>query len=232
MHDAKLRRLIASNQNVTLGLMGRKGSGKDTVGKVLQEIYGFHLTSFGAKIYEEVSKAFGISIEQLSARETKEIPLPELVLSRCTDEEFWKVAILQLREEQAGRAKAEGWMLTPANDYMLSPRKVLQLWGTEYRRKSDNYYWVREAALGLEKVNYTRVAFTDVREPHEAAFIKRRDNGIVVKIDRPNNPYADIGSAAHSSESFIDVMVYDTLILNDKNIADLRNTVRTKFGVK
>ena len=67
-----------------------------------------------------------------------------------------------------------------------SVRRLLQWWGTEYRRAENKNYWVnlaegeaaRTVALGGTPV------FTDVRFPNEAEMI--RDNGgIIVRVSAP-----------------------------------------------
>ena len=67
-----------------------------------------------------------------------------------------------------------------------SVRRLLQWWGTEYRRAEDENYWVSRAwdvAQRVVKAGKTPV-FTDVRFANEAKMIK--DNGgILVRVSAP-----------------------------------------------
>lgn len=210
-----------------IGVLGRKGSGKNEITKVLVEEFGFYETSFAKKLYEEAAQAFGVTVEYLADRDGKESPRSELSLHRCKDNDFWKVASLVLREESQRRRPMSGWFISPVtNDYVLSPRKVLQLWGTEYRREQDNFYWIKALTADVQSQSNTLVAVSDVREAHEAAYIKRRDNGVVWKVERPNNPYVAMGSSQHSSETGVDSVSFDRVIVNDGTLEDLKENVR------
>ncbi len=67
-----------------------------------------------------------------------------------------------------------------------SVRRLLQWWGTEYRRAENKNYWVNlaeGAAARVVALGGTPV-FTDVRFPNEAEMI--RDNGgVIVRITAP-----------------------------------------------
>ena len=102
-----------------IGLLGAKGVGKDTLAGLLAERLGFRCTSFAAALYEEVSDAYGVCVEFLRGRETKESPVPELRLANCRDERFVRLALplaglpiedrASLRESLAKATHCLGW---------------------------------------------------------------------------------------------------------------------------
>ena len=119
---------------ILLGLAGPAGSGKDTVADYLVERYGFIKFSFSDALYREVAKAFGLESEDLLRdRATKEVPTERLSLVDCLDDEFIGVAVQHVRESRHPDPEP------------LSPRQILQWWGTEFRRAQDSYYWTKRA---------------------------------------------------------------------------------------
>ena len=84
-----------------------------------------------------------------------------------------------------------------------SPRRLMQLLGTEWGRSIDPDLWVRLAAqrVGLHNLPHSspvhdRLVMTDVRFANEAAWI-RSHGGRIVRISRPGTPSV----AHHSSET-------------------------------
>ena len=227
----RLGELLRDNQPMTIGLLGRKGSGKNEVSRILVERMGFYETSCAKKLYKEVAEAFGVSVAFLNNRDTKETPLPELALSCCRENDpFWSIAWQVLMAEHSGKLPASGWFINPVTrDFILSPRKVLQLWGTEYRRAQDNYYWVKALDEDIKGQSNKRVVVFDIREHHEAAYVKRRDNGEVWKLERLDNPYAFVGSSKHSSETTVDSVAFDRVVPNNDTLAALDDYVTAMF---
>lgn len=127
---------------IILGLAGQAGTGKDTVALYLQERYGFIPFSFSDALYKEVATAFGLESEDLLRnRATKEVRNYDLRLDQCSDKKFVDLAI-----NLAMTALDEPPDLGPLIlKRALSPRQILQWWGTEYRRAQDPGYWVRAA---------------------------------------------------------------------------------------
>lgn len=101
----------------------------------------------------------------------------------------------------------------------LTFRQILQLWGTEYRRRQDPDYWVKrleEKLHGLEKV-----VIDDVRFPNEVEMIHRL-GGRVIRIDRPGP-----AESTHASEIELDSFDgWDDVIVNDGTLRELDEKVR------
>lgn len=122
---------------IIIGLAGKAGSGKSAAADYLVRRYGFIRFSFSDTLYREVAAAFGVGEEILRDRTTKEVATQLLALENCADDGF---ADLLPQLYPSGRM------------YPLSPREVLQLWGTQYRRAQDPDYWIKRAEEWLEAV--------------------------------------------------------------------------------
>lgn len=136
-----------------LALAGKKGSGKDTLADLLKP--RFQRASFADPLYLEVQNAFGLSDQNLLRnRDTKELPTPQMALCKCQDVDFIEVC------------KDLGFEDTLPQ----SPRKILQIWGTEYRQvKNGPSYWsdkLIELLAANPEIDY---CIPDMRFPHEYA---------------------------------------------------------------
>ena len=65
-------------------------------------------------------------------------------------------------------------------------RRLLQWWGTEFRRAQDQDFWVKKAEVFAFRAMSRGQApvFTDVRFPNEAEMI-RKNGGVIVRITAP-----------------------------------------------
>ena len=209
-----------------IGLLGKKGSGKGTVAEALVGI-GYKEIAFADPLYEEAAEAFSVSVESLKVRETKETPLSTLKLTLCKDAKFFGIAHQWCVDAKNANNGQGGFMVSPLDGhFFISPRLLLQLWGTEHRRSEDNFYWVKKLnskVAELQAEGIKKVVVSDVREAMEAAWVKRRDSGYVWKIVRESNPYICCGTSAHSSEGFVDKIAFDYVLENNKSIMDLKS---------
>ena len=184
-----------------IGLLGLKGSGKDTAATMLAEL-GFKRMAFADALYSEAARAYEVTSHFLGRRDSKETPLERLALEHCRDTRF--VGLFIKEEDRAGRS-IEEIMVAPR-----SPRWVLQQWGTEYRRRSPwghDGYWVEPLMRKIDAMPLgSRIVLTDVREALEVESIRSR-GGALVRIRRRKIDEEDafavaagLGSALHSSE--------------------------------
>lgn len=202
-----------------VGLVGQKRSGKDTVAEVFERL-GWYRTSFAKALYREVSEAFGVSVSELQAHGTKEVPW--LDLSTCKDLEFLELAKALARVYVLDSGDTLGIQSKDLKSFKLSPRRVLQWWGTEYRRKDDTFYWVRKLSQELAERKPKYVVISDIREIHEATFVKRSE-GHLLKVIRPG--LAEDATSSHSSEKNIEHISVDGKIFNSSTLEHLRNDV-------
>lgn len=134
-----------------LALAGKKGSGKDTLAEMLKP--NFQRASFADPLYLEVQNAFGLPDQELLRnRDTKELPTPQMALCKCQDVAFIEVC------------KDLGF-----EDVLpQSPRKILQIWGTEYRQvKNGPEYWSSKLIQLLSENPDVDYCIPDMRFPHE-----------------------------------------------------------------
>lgn len=189
-----------------IGVVGHAGHGKDSIGSVLEERYAFIRDAFARPLKDAARLLWLFSEEQLYGK-LKEVCDPR-----------WGV----------------------------SPREVLQFFGTEVGREMfpklmpqiGKHFWlehfkIRYAEL-VRRQPAARVVVCDVRFPNEAQLISSL-GGILVKVIRPNHNafHANNSSsaavagqkAAHASETLIDEIVPDVVIVNDGSLHDLANKV-------
>ena len=143
-----------------IGVCGFIGSGKDTAADYLVNFHEFRRDSFAATLKDAVSAVFGWDRELLEGRTKQAREWREQV------DEWW-----------AKRLKMPG----------LTPRLVLQLWGTEVCRKSfHDDIWIAslEARLNNSKDN---IVISDCRFPNEIKAIKKQ-GGKVVWVKRGDLP--------------------------------------------
>jgi hypothetical protein len=104
----------------------------------------------------------------------------------------------------------------------LTPRKILQLLGTEAGREIIHpNIWVN--SLFADYTTDSNWIITDVRFPNEAQAIKDR-GGIVIRVERPGGESHCGG--AHASETALDDYDFDIVINNDGTIDELIDKVK------
>ena len=142
-----------------IGICGFIGSGKDTVADYLVNFHGFRRESFANSLKDAVSQVFGWDRELLEGR-TKE--------SR-----EWR------------ETKDEWWSKRLKRD--ITPRWVLQYWGTEVVRKGfHDDMWVASLENRLLQTK-DDIVITDCRFPNEIKAIKAV-GGQVIRIKRGPEP--------------------------------------------
>lgn len=194
-----------------IGVSGVAGSGKDSVGDVLVKKYGFQKFSFSDQLYEEVSKAFDVRIEDLKSRSLKEVPNDHLKLKYCRDSGFT-------------RALSHALFCTKGYGYggvPMSPREILQLWGTEYRRHQDPNYWIKRSKDWFDALPPgSRAVNVSVRFPNEMDWI-HAEGGVCARVVRPG--YEPIN--AHSSDRLLVDGHFDFIIVNHRDLVYLESAV-------
>lgn len=189
-------------QKFVIGLAGSIGSGKDAAASFLVGA-GYTRRAFADAMLDEIKKAFSLhpaALAPLLTREMKEVPSPVLIYERCQDEGFKNVML------------AAG-----LGDQPQSLRTIMRLWGTDYRRKGKPWYWVNELDSFYANCAAPLVV-PDVRFEDEAAWV--RDHGLLIHIDREDNPYASLMSG-HPSDAGIKRDELDCVINNDSNLTEL-----------
>jgi hypothetical protein len=142
-----------------IGICGFIGSGKDTVADYLVNLHHFRRESFANTLKDAVSAVFG-----------------------------WDRTLLEGRTKQARewREQQDNWW-TNRLGIVITPRWVLQNWGTEVCRNGfHDDIWI--ASLENKLRNSTDdVVVSDCRFPNEIAAIKH-SGGLVVRVVRGPEP--------------------------------------------
>ena len=143
-----------------IGICGFQGSGKDTIADYLQNIYGFKRDSFAATLKDAVAAVFGWDRELLEGRTT---------------------------ESRVWREQVDPWWSQRLDMPNLTPRLVLQKWGTEVARRSwHDDTWIASLENKLARA-HNDIVITDVRFPNEIRAV-RDAGGIVIRVVRGTEP--------------------------------------------
>jgi hypothetical protein len=106
-------------------------------------------------------------------------------------------------------------------------RRLLQWWGTDWRRQEDEDYWVKKTLAEADEmltnphIDRASVVFDDVRFPNEARAVQRRGGLIVRVLAPPEVREARIGKVEpHASETAMDNFPVDMHITStEENLA-------------
>ncbi len=194
-----------------IGICGFIGSGKDTVADYLVNFHEFRRESFASTLKDAVSAVFG-----------------------------WDRTLLEGRTKEARewREQVDPWWAERLDMPTLTPRWVLQYWGTEVCRKAfHDDIWIASLENKLRN-SKDHVVISDCRFPNEIASI-RNAGGKIIWVKRGELPewyqYAiaanQLGSnmamnelkmrKIHASETAWVGTEFDRVIENDGSIEDL-----------
>ena len=143
-----------------IGFVGFIGSGKDTAADYLEQKYNFQRDSFAATLKDAVAAIFG-----------------------------WDRDLLEGRSDagRIWREQVDPWWATRLNMPGLTPRLVLQLWGTEVCRVSfHDDIWIASLESRLSRQT-DNVVISDCRFPNEITAIKKY-GGKVIRVVRGEDP--------------------------------------------
>ena len=148
-------------------------SGKDTVSRYLQERYQFQHVSFAGTLKDAVAAVFGWDRSMLEG---------------CT------------AESRAWREQVDSWWANRLNIPHLTPRWILQYWGTEVCRQGfHDDIWIASLENRLRNTD-ADIVISDARFPNELATVKRL-NGISLRVVRGADPeWYDLALKANSGD--------------------------------
>lgn len=192
-----------NNMQRILALAGKKGSGKDTLADLLKP--QFQRASFADPLYLEVQEAFGLEDQELLRnRNTKELPTPRMALTHCKNVDFIDVCNALGMDDTLPQ----------------SPRKILQLWGTEYRQvRNGPEYWSAKLVFFLSENQEIDYCIPDMRFPHEYAALLEYsfDSNDDVQFDCVNiiREVEDDSTSGHVSENALNGYdIYEVEVVN------------------
>lgn len=143
-----------------IGICGFISSGKDTIADYLVNFHGFRRESFASSLKDAVAQVFG-----------------------------WDRTLLEGRTKQARewREQVDTWWAQRLNMPTLTPRWVLQYWGTEVCRQGfHDDIWIASLENKLRN-SRDDVVISDCRFPNEIQAIKSA-GGQVVRVVRGPEP--------------------------------------------
>lgn len=176
-----------------IGLLGNKGSGKDTAGTYLVEKYGYKRYAFADPIKEISRHLFNLNDEQLYGDKKEDIDerwnlKPRTIFQRIGTE-FGQYTIFNIFPE------------------LKEKFNTRQLWIYHFN------LWLKDEIKKNKNIN---IVITDVRFGHEIEEIKKH-GGEIIKISNPKLKKFD----KHISEIEIITLKYDDKILNSKDLSYL-----------
>jgi len=143
-----------------IGITGFIASGKDTAADYLVTFHGFKRLSFAGALKDAVSAVFG------------------------WDRELLEGTTMSSRE---WREQVDTWWAERLNIPNLTPRYILQQWGTEVCRQGFHPdIWVASVENKLRKAK-DHIVITDCRFPNEVAAIKNA-GGLTIRTQRGPKP--------------------------------------------
>jgi hypothetical protein len=143
-----------------IGFVGFIGSGKDTAADYLVNFHGFRRDSFANTLKDAVANVFGWDRTLLEGRTT---------------------------EARAWREQVDPWWAERLNMPDLTPRLMLQLWGTEVCREGfHDDIWIASLENKMRKTT-DNIVISDVRFPNEIKAIHNA-GGKVVWVQRGELP--------------------------------------------
>lgn len=196
-----------------IGVCGFIGSGKDTIADYLVNIHGFRRDSFASSLKDVCASVFGWDREMLEGR---------------------------TKESREWREQVDPWW-TERLGMNITPRWILQYWGTEVCRKGfHNDIWIASLEHRLANAR-DNIVISDVRFPNEIAAL-RNAGGQVVWVQRgalPDWYDTALGANAgikpdqkllvqlgiHSSETAWIGADFDHVIKNDTTFDELYSQV-------
>jgi hypothetical protein len=198
-----------------IGFVGFIGSGKDTAADYLVNFHEFRRDSFANTLKDAVSAVFG-----------------------------WDRVLLEGRTKEARewREQVDPWWAKRLNMPNLTPRWILQYWGTEVCREGfHDDMWIASLENKMRKTS-DNIVISDVRFPNEIKAIHDA-GGIVVRVKRGADPewyeYAKMANAGdmtaqieldrfkiHASETAWVGQPIDVIVDNNGSIDDLFNQIK------
>ena len=199
-----------------IGVCGFIGSGKDTIADYLTNFHGFRRESFANSLKDAVAQVFG-----------------------------WDRTMLEGRTKMARewREQVDPWWAERLNMPNLTPRWILQYWGTEVcRRGFHDDIWIASLENKLRN-SKDDIVISDCRFPNEIKSIKNA-GGVVIRVVRGTEPewyevakYANEGVemfksklvsyGIHASETAWVGTKFDYVLDNNETIDDLYTQVKS-----
>jgi len=197
-----------------ISLSGLIGSGKDTVAEMLVEQHGFTRDSFAGTLKDAVSAIFGWNREMLEGK---------------------------TKEARAQREIVDPWWSVRLNNPELSPRWILQHFGTEVcRTHLHTDIWVASLENKLRNLTEGNIVISDARFTNELDMLKNAGAQMICVSRGPKPFWWNTAIQAHTTPEAMAKMIaldihksewdwadynFDLHINNNKSLVELEQTV-------
>ena len=216
-----------------IGINGKIGSGKDTVGKIIQYLTSKQATSKGSYSYcEEMGLIYIVDWEiKKFAGKLKEIAslLTGVPAYSFEDQDFkkldmnpeWGMTYREFLQKLGTEAMRDGlhtnvWVNALFADY--KPTNNCQ-------QHADGLFYTDEHGENEVIPEYPNWIITDMRFPNEMEAVVAK-GGITIRVVRPDMNTLQAMIPAHASETALDEHIMHYEIINDGTIEDLVEKVR------
>jgi hypothetical protein len=227
---------------MVIGISGRLGSGKDTVGEIIQYLTGvdadgkfskglnwsyssnFEIKKFAGKLKIIGSMLSGVPVEYFEDQDFKKLPMGL----------EWEMTYREFLQKLGTEAMRDGlhtnvWVNALFADYKVDIKEITN---KSYSKKEDKWVhqWGGKEILSdnqnfsFKKYNYPNWIITDMRFPNEIAAVELRE-GITIRVNRDNGT-REIDTNPHPSETALDDAKFDYVIENDGTLDELVEKVR------
>ena len=194
-----------------VGICGLIGSGKGTVADILESDYNFTKLSFADSLKDAISMVFHWPREMLEGN---------------------------TGESRKFREQVDPWWAKRLNMPHLTPRWILQYWGTDVCRAGfHDDIWIASMEYKLINTSSQNFVIPDTRFPNEINMIKNQ-NGKIWRVSRGIDPiwlttYIEqniVPNDIHPSEWMWAKSKFDKTIYNDSNLEYLNAEI--KFAMR
>lgn len=219
-----------------IGINGYSGSGKDVVGKIIQNLTAFPNDSVDSivKMIEQDYSSNGQWQIKKWAGKLKVVAamLTGIPVEKFEDQEFKKTNLGPQWSYLGPSCDGGKTRFSTADlvEKQMTVRDFLQKLGTDSIRDGlHTNAWVNALMsdyigmydLDTDKTTYPNWVITDTRFPNEAEAIKKA-NGIIIRVERPGvKPINN-----HPSEVSLDNWNFDHTIINDSSVEALAEKVK------
>lgn len=211
---------VIGDNYMIIGICGFIGCGKDTIADYLVNFHEYRRESFANTLKDSVAAVFGWDRTMLEGR---------------------------TKEAREWREQVDPWWAERLAMPTLTPRWVLQYWGTEVARKSfHDDIWIASLENKLRQ-SKDNIVISDVRFPNEIKSIKKL-NGKIIWVKRGKLPQwydhavnANNGANVsinelkrlkiHASEWAWVGTTFDSELTNDGTIQQLYDQVETMLKI-
>lgn len=195
-----------------IGVCGRKRHGKNALGKIIEKHYQTTPIAFADPLKKSLMDLYGFSYDQMFDEVLKEQIDPRWGFSPRTAMQLYGTEVVRAICKETWTRKLASTITAAANGEMpIIHLEKLRTFGPADPKYVDPLKWV----------------VTDVRFPNEAQTIQSM-GGKIIKVIRPS--LTSQSQDMHSSETNIDDVCEDGLIINDGSLDDLEANLLRLLG--